>query len=265
MSNFFWDETLMKESANPNPTILAIGDSWFWYPFYGGSLINNLGPLVRSKGHVIFAKGMNGAEAAHYVGEGKYAKSVATALKLYGAGLEAVFISGGGNDFAGFAQMRPLLKLDCSTQEDAKSCFRMEGTDGLKEFLDDVDKNYRRLIGEIYTRTSPNCKIVMHTYAYALPNGIGVFGKDGWLLPALIDAGVRPELHRKCVEYLLTAFRDKLYEISENDPAHLLIVDSREALGPEDWANELHPNKQGFEKIAKTYWLPVLRQAGLAE
>ena len=61
--NYFWDEREMRESAHPSPTILAIGDSWFWYPFPGGSLVNKLGDLTASRGQVIFAKGMNGAEA----------------------------------------------------------------------------------------------------------------------------------------------------------------------------------------------------------
>lgn len=31
------------------PSILPIGDSWFWYPLPGGSLINQLGQLVAPK------------------------------------------------------------------------------------------------------------------------------------------------------------------------------------------------------------------------
>ncbi|HNV59210.1 MAG TPA: SGNH/GDSL hydrolase family protein, partial [Rhodoferax sp.] len=104
--NYYWDENLMKNDGKL-PSILAIGDSWFWYPLPGGSLINYIGPVVEKKSHVILAKGMNGAEAFDYV-DGKYARSVREALRLYGAGLSAAFISGGGNDFAGFNDLRPL-------------------------------------------------------------------------------------------------------------------------------------------------------------
>lgn len=103
------------------------------YPLPGGSLINYIGPVVEKKSHVILAKGMNGAEAFDYV-DGKYAKSVREALRLYGAGLSAAFISGGGNDFAGFNDLRPLLKDDCSAESTAKGCFR-PGDSGSERFF----------------------------------------------------------------------------------------------------------------------------------
>ena len=101
VGNVFWDMRNMQPEDGM-PSILAIGDSWFWYPFPGGSLLNQLGPLVAPKQHNILAAGYNGAEAYDSV-YGKYEKAVRTALKLYGDGLSAVFISGGGNDFAGFS------------------------------------------------------------------------------------------------------------------------------------------------------------------
>jgi hypothetical protein len=260
--NFFWDEAAMLASATPNPTILAIGDSWFWYPFPGGSLINRLGPLVKPKGHVIFAKGMNGAEAYDYV-DGKYAQGVRVALQRYGAGLEAVFISGGGNDFAGFADLRPLLRDNCSSQADAPGCF-LAGPGGLQGFLDNMDKYYRKLIGLVYTHTSLNCFIVMHSYDYAIPSGHGVFGGQGWLKSALVDAQVPPPLQQECVNYLLDAFHGVLANICTLDPGHLIVVDSRGTLAPDDWANELHPTAAGFAKIAGNCWRPALRDLKLA-
>lgn len=260
--NFFWNEATMLASPTPNPTILAIGDSWFWYPFPGGSLVNRLGPMVRSRGHVIFAKGMNGAEAYDYV-DGKYAQVVRVALQRYGAGLDAVFISGGGNDFAGFNDLRPLLRDNCSAQPDAPGCFR-DGSTGLQGFLDNMDQAYRKLIGVVYTHTGVNCSIVMHSYDYAIPSGKGVFGGQGWLKSALVDAQVPPPLHRDCIRFLLDAFHGVLANICTLDPAHLMLVDSRGTLGPSDWANELHPSAGGFAKIAGNCWRPVLRDLRLA-
>ena len=260
--NFFWDEATMLASPTPNPTILAIGDSWFWYPFPGGSLINQLGPMVQAKGHVIFAKGMNGAEAFDYV-DGKYAEAVRVALQRYGSGLEAVFLSGGGNDFAGFNDLRPLLRDNCSAQAAAPGCFRA-GAGGLQAFLDNMDKYYRKLIGVVYSYTNTNCLIVMHSYDYAIPSGKGVFGGHSWLRSALVDAQVAPQLQAPCVKYLLDAFHDVLDAICTLDPGHLILVDSRGTLDPGEWANELHPTAAGFAKIADNCWRPVLRDLKLA-
>jgi hypothetical protein len=260
--NYFWDESTMLEVAG-SPTILAVGDSWFWYPFPGGSLVNQLGRIVASRRHVIFATGMNGAEAYDYV-DGKYARMVREALRLYGQGLSAVFISGGGNDFAGFNDLRPLLKQNCSRERNARDCFA-EGDPGLQGFLDGVDQSYRKLIGSIYTHTGPDCVVVMHTYDISVPSGKGAFGAGGWLLPALDDAKVPRELHEDCIAFLLNAFAHVLSNICENDRNHLALVDSRGILSPDEWANELHPTPAGFARIANEGWKPVLQDLGLAD
>jgi hypothetical protein len=257
----YWDEQKLRNDG-ATPSILAIGDSWFWYPFPGGSLANFLDPITSAKQHVIFARGMNGAEAFDYV-HGKYEGSVRESLRLYGSTLSAVFISGGGNDFAGFNDLRPLLKANCSGASSAKDCFG-RGGGGLREFIDKMDECYRTLIGRIYTRTPMSCRIVMHCYDYAIPNGRGVFGKQGWLKPALDDAQVPAALQTGCIVFLIDVFYRMLTKIAQQDPEHLLVVDSRGTLGPEDWANELHPKPQGFKKIANERWAPVLKDCGLA-
>jgi hypothetical protein len=189
---------------------------------------------------------------------------VREALRLYGMGLQAVLISGGGNDFAGFNDMRPLLKDNCAAETSAGGCFAQDGPDGLKEFLEDVDTSYRKLIGAIYTRTRLDCRIIMHSYDYAIPDGQGLFGDKAWLRPAMDDAGVPKELQRDCVVYLIDAFHDVLERIRRTDPTHLFIVDSRGTLDRADWANELHPTGAGFAKLARKCWRPVLHDLGLA-
>lgn len=259
--SIYWDESAMKADNIYSPTILAIGDSWFWYPFPGGSLASYLGPIVDSKEHVILAKGMNGAEAFDYV-EGKYKNTVKSSLKFFGGSLSAVFISGGGNDFAGLNDLRPLLNLDCSAANSAAECF-LSGGGGFTKFLERLEDHYRTLIGRVYTYTSLDCKIIMHNYDYAIPDGRSVFGDRGWLRPALVSAKVPPHLYQECIRYLIDEFHKMLTRISEGDPKHLLVVDSRDTLLASDWANELHPTGNGFKKIAHECWEPVLKDAEL--
>lgn len=259
--NYFWDTRELDRSPYGSPGILAIGDSWFWYPMPGGSLVNHLGPMVAGKDLAILAKGMNGAEARDYV-DGKYASQVRSALKLYGKALAGVFISGGGNDFAGFNDLRPLLKATCTAETTAPGCFK-PGPDGVDGFFDQVDDYYRRLVGMVYTHTEPGCSIVMHTYDYARPSGKGVFRDSSWLRPALVDAGVKEELREACMRHLIDCFAAVLEEIRKTDPAHLFVVKSHGTLAAGDWANELHPTREGFARIAAR-WKPVLVEAGLA-
>ena len=58
-----WDE---RQLDGISPTILAIGDSWFWYPF--NNLANPLHRILnRSREHIILVRGRNGATTSEYV------------------------------------------------------------------------------------------------------------------------------------------------------------------------------------------------------
>jgi hypothetical protein len=259
--SMYWDELAMRD-AGAMPSILAVGDSWFWYPFPGGSLINNVASHTARRGHVVLAKGMNGAEAFDYA-HGVYERSVTTALELYGRGLSAVFISG-GNDFAGFNDLRPLLKDDCSGATSGATCFA-SGNSGLNRFLDEVEDSYRTLIGRVYTYTTTDCVVIMHTYDYAIPDGRAVFRRGkAWLKPALDDAKVPAALQQACINHLIDTLHSLLLKIASLDSAHLLVVDSRGTLSPNHWANELHPTATGFRRIVNQRWLPILQAQRLA-
>lgn len=261
--NVYWDSSAM-EIDGVFPSILAIGDSWFWYPLPGGSLITPLGDLVAPKSHFIFALGNNGAEAFDYV-YGKYSRSIRTALKLHGSSLSAAFISGGGNDFAGMNDLRPMLNADCSAALQAADCFRPSNDAGtLAWLMAKTAESYRMLIGQIMAASRPETFILMHNYDYAYPTGKGVFSsKASWLKPALDDAKVPAGLQRDCVKFVIDALSYALETLTQIDPDRVFLVDSRGTLAESDWANELHPKPAGFKKIAKSAWLPVLKKIGL--
>lgn len=264
LRNVYWDWTAMERDS-VMPSILAIGDSWFWYPFPGGSLINQLGPLVAPMGHSILALGNNGAKAWDYV-NGRFRASVDTALRLQGASLSAVFVSGGGNDFAGFNDLRPMLKTDCSQASDAQSCFVSGNQAGsLDDLMHEMDENYQRLIDRIIAATPAACWVVLHNYDVAIPTGHGVFGNQhSWLKPALDAAGVPLGLQRDCVRQVLARFTATLRGVEARTPQRVVLVDSAGTLSESEWANELHPTTAGFRRIAQERWGAVLRGIGVA-
>lgn len=261
--NVYWDWNSMQKDSH-YPSILAIGDSWFWYPFFGGSLINQLGRLVAEKEHYILALGNNGAEAYDYV-FGKYSKSVKTTLSDHGLALSSIFISGGGNDFAGFNDLRPLLVDDCTNANKAEDCFRAGDEERtLNWLMRKTAESYRALIGQILASTDRRAKIIMHNYDYAFPSGKGVFGKKGsWLKPALEDAKVPATLQHECIKHLIDRVTNELKALTKIDSSRILLVESANTLAERDWANELHPKPSGFKKIAVQKWRPVLAEIGL--
>jgi len=260
--NLYWFEPQMMLDGVA-PSILGIGDSWFWYPLPGGSLANSLAKLVASNQHTMLVFGNNGAEAFDYV-DGVYAAGVDRALVRYGTGLSAVFVSGGGNDFAGFNDLRPILGVDCSACVTEDACFNHGAAPGtIEELFDRVKRYYIELIDEIAARIPAAARIFVHNYDYALPTGTAVIGKSGWLKPALVAAKVPANLRAACVRYISDQFSLRLADLQTSYAGRVVFVDSRGTLGPDDWANELHPTAGGFGKIARQQWKPALIGAGV--
>jgi hypothetical protein len=262
--NVYWSRAAMELDGGVQPSILAVGDSWFWYPFPGGSLIQPLGDLLRPRGHTVLVEGNNGAEAYDYV-KGKYKRQVNEMLRLYGGGAQALLISGGGNDFAGYNDLRPLLVADASGAATAADCFRPgqdEGTVGW--LMSKMAENYAILVTRAIQAMPAGTPILVHTYDYAIPSGKGVLRGAAWLKPALDAARVPPPLQAGCVRLLIDRAHGVLAALAANPSANVHLVDSRGLLGPADWANELHPRGAGFRRLARYAWRPVLVALGLA-
>jgi hypothetical protein len=90
-----------------------------------------------------------------------------------------------------------------------------------------------------------------------------VIGKSGWLKPALVAAKVPANLRAACVRYIIDQFSLRLADLQTSYAGRVVFVDSRGTLGPDDWANELHPTAGGFGKIARQQWKPALIGAGV--
>jgi hypothetical protein len=259
--NIYWHEPLMVQDGVV-PSIMAIGDSWFWYPLPGGSLASSLARLVAPV-HTLLVFGNNGAEAFDYV-NGVYAAMIEGALDRYGTSLSAVFVSGGGNDFAGYNDLRPLLGVDCSTCASADVCFNHGMAQGdVEELFDRVKQYHIELIDHVAAHVPAAARIYIHNYDYALPSGQAVIGNKAWLKPALVAAKVPPPLRAACVRYLIDQFSTRLAELEALYAGRVVFVDSRGTLNAGDWANELHPKAAGFSKIARTKWKPALAAAGI--
>lgn len=253
-----WNESEL--SANDVfPTILAIGDSWFWYPK------NNLATplhkiLNRNKAHIMLVRGHNGAESIEYM-SGPIRAQIEIDLdkiKGYGKTLKAVFISGGGNDFAGKDDMLALLQKNCSTANTSQQCFK----NNQPKILFGKVQSALLSVVDLVQKKIPGTPVFVHGYDYANPNGKGFFGIGQWLQYPMDSCNVRRDLHQAVVNMLIDQFR-LILENTCNQAPTLRLVDERNTLKPDDWANELHPTMPGFNRLAKC-WKPVLESAGIA-
>lgn len=264
MGNVYWSEQDMHREGEVrrSPNLLAIGDSWFWYPLPGGNLLTYLGPLLEPQGRVIYAVGNNGAEAVEYI-DGKYRKSVRRALDVYGSGIRDVLFSGGGNDFAGINDLLPLLRGDCSQVQRAEACFlEGPGWPSLTWLMARMAESMTRLFELIDAKTG-GATIYVHNYDLPYPDGRTVFGiGKGWLKESFDRAQVREDLRRDCIRLVLERLTIMQAGLARQSGSQVIQIDSHGLLSREDWANELHPTPGGFRRIAREAWQPVLtRQA----
>jgi len=107
-------------------------------------------------------------------------------------------------------------------------------------------------------------RIVVHGYGYAVPDGRGFWGGFGplpgpWLQPGFIAKGFPKEVRQAHVNQLIDRFNDMLADVvALTGFAHVRYVDLRPELpsGPDYkkwWANELHPTKRGFDRVADRF------------
>lgn len=234
--------------AGEFPEILAIGDSWFWYPL-NNLLIPMWGLWAGNK--VVFAQGKVGAEAEE-LAKGRYLANFRRILKGY-PGIKAVLISAGGNDFAGDDDMSNILnpKNVCENATTGAECFDAGKLNQL--MFATVADAYRSLIREIATHRG-EALVYLHNYDYAIPSGLGFLGFGKWLKYPLDQAGIRPEVQPLAVNHLLDTFNDALAQIHYEFADRTLLVDTSGVLRPADWANELHPTMGGFNKLVSQAW-----------
>ncbi len=260
------------------PAVLAIGDSWFWYP--NNNILQAIAqhPKLKAPYANMVRLGQNGALLLDYVNlngrPGKYADQLTAQLKpkvlQY---FSAFFVSGAGNDAVDYTLG---LKADCSGETTAQGCI---SADGMSQLMKEITGSMSLLLHEVLWACNEQnhpMRIIFHCYDYAVPDGRG-FGLPDltlagpWLQPAMNKCKVPQDmvLRKGVIQILIDRLHDAfaLYADPAND---VYFVDSRGVLSSQDdtyrgdWANELHPTPAGFAKVVNQRWYDVLARAGLA-
>lgn len=225
--------------------ILAHGDSWFSYPkilLTGGSVIDHLSDRlelpIKNMAHA-------GDGTETMLGLRKREELICN-LPDY----DVLLFSGGGNDIAG-DQFILWVEDNKGTGIDA-AINRL----ALRHKLDSIEDNYRDLI-QIRDETNPNCLLVTHGYDFPIPSDQGVCGLGPWLKPGLVHCGWTDPIDQfEIVKWVMQEFDARLTSI-EAEQKRLgkrhVHVRTQGTLGASDWANEIHANRQGLDKLAAKF------------
>lgn len=232
------------------PIVLCFGDSWFGYPIPGiGNLSNRFLDFGRYQSIDIVGIAKNGMEIAT---PGKRMLSdVTTFLQWESKTVDMIVVSGGGNDFAGANDLDPLLKK--GQLNSAASWFKKSESD---ELFAAIKAGYERII---YLRDTfcPRVPIVTHCYDYAQVTGKGLLWFSPWIKPSLDKIGMPLSLHAEASKFIIDHLAEIQVALSKSKPYH--FIDTRKLLDKDDWANELHPTREGFNKIASQFY-PVFEK-----
>ena len=243
--------------AQANPFALFLGDSWFWYPI--GNLPVYIAPSFE---HDIVVIGRNGAEAQDW--GTKHRKEIDFAFKMYAKDVQALVLSGGGNDIAGTSDFLRILAEDCSKAKTITECYRDTQP---AEIVGAIMGAYRQVIAK-FRHYNSDAPVLVHNYDYAWPTGDGLFGPADWLKKPMDLAKVPKKLRRDLLKDLLLQLRaGQIALTSETGVGKLIAIESGGTM-PDDaaqvdqwWANELHPTNKGWKLLAKKAFTPAIKKA----
>ena len=244
--------------------LVAAGDSWFDYPFHDvlTLLDDNYGYSIESSAHAGDA-----IESMAYNQGGQLEKLARCFEKVaaQGAVPKAVLLSGGGDDIAGdeFGMLLNNANSPIAGWND-------EVVDGVINRR--IAASYRTMLDAIAALSQHYAgailPILVHGYDYAVPDGRGVLGGWGplpgpWLQPGFTQKQFADLAQNTAmIQNVIDRFNAMLQALAGGSAyKHVHYIDLRGTL-PNSlarnayrtwWANELHPEKKGFEAVAARF------------
>ncbi len=234
-----------------NIKILAVGDSWFDYPF-----VNDIVDHLREMKYAVFKKSKIGNTLEDIVFGVKYSYSYknkgqlqlnSTIKSLKKHEPRFVIFSGGGNDIVGEQMMHFINHKDTGLP-----LIREEMLDYM------VNVSIKNAIVHLYKsliEINPKIDFLIHGYDYGFPSGKSFHGIVGpWILPTM---GMKNITEKDEQKYIIKTIVDK-YNVMlkglESELSNFHHIDIRGMFpNKEEWHNEIHLTEKGYLKVARRF------------
>jgi hypothetical protein len=231
---------------------ICFGDSWFAHPF--ANLTSELENIHAMQAILILAD--VGLEASDMVDPNqRYLKMFKKCVIESAGTLKRVYLSAGGNDFAGWDDFANILLPDCSACKHPADCFDRPKMLAL----------FTQIFGDLATliaivkQHAPNAEVRLHNYDYAIPDGRTIIGGGKWLKVPMDSRNVpndgnlkRGGFRREVVATLIDTFAFWQEDLAAK---HSNVVFRRTAgtISDSQWMDELHANWIGCRKLARVF------------
>ena len=273
-------ETIGNALSDPllERSVYAEGDSWFdkFTPISatGTNLLEAIRTLFRT---AVVDVSHIGDEVRSMV-SGWQARQTKEAFRFFR--FNAILLSAGGNDLKNLFVARFDRKAARETALEA-DIDRLATPASYREFFADVMSNIKRFVdlrnnaGDATTKSAPT---LVHGYDYLQPRPAGAvvfqgtrIGRGPWLYPSLRDAGLDDRQMRSVCDAIIDEMNVQLIEvIAPLNNVH--VINQRGLLRPAaagtatsnaHWMDEIHPNAEGFVRLARNRWdVPLSRLLG---
>ncbi|MEZ5541485.1 MAG: hypothetical protein R3F42_05515 [Pseudomonadota bacterium] len=243
--------------------ILAEGDSWFTI---GGLFAPNLLMSLRFHKDTLILNCASPGDTIVHMSALAHNHVYKQALQ-HGYAWDAILLSGGGNDLIDRADeiiLDRTQRQGTTVHGPADYCDEQQ----LDKLIDDVQQGYRALVAVRDAAPAPiaGIPIFAHTYDYATardaPAHFIVATAGPWIYRALSRAEVPEHDWPVLTDYLFDQLAEGILELTR--PPHTLpnfhVIDTRNTIiraepgavgNSGDWLNEIHPNEDGYKKLAK--------------
>jgi len=229
--------------------LLAHGDSWFDYPLKGNDLtlsstdivahLQTMGtpqPLILNISHY----GDATTEEMSLTRQQRLIQAIEDKANwANGSAPDAILFSGGGNDIAG-----------------TQFCIYLDYDSGLNiprflGVLDMVRASYLDLFA-FRDEHAPGVPVIGHCYDFPIPNGVHPPCVGPWLQPSL-EFTRNQAIGTEILHRALLDFKVMLVSLAADSKNNFILIDTQGTLHPAEWANELHPFPEGFQKFASRF------------
>jgi hypothetical protein len=250
---------LMLALRPGRPAVVAEGDSWFAYPsrnLLGASSRSNIvNRLSRAARLNLLQLASNGDEAVQMLSGSSKHRLIGILSRFP---VDILLFSGGGNDIVGEHDFGYLLRNGTQIRSDDPRDYLQKGR--LERRLSMIEMVYRELVEycDEYSR-NPGIHVVTHCYDYAPPSPRGATfvgglvrpqGGRSWMHPALTGRHIPERHHCAIARHLIDGLAERLLRLQSERPGRFQVVDTRGTLEAQHWANEIHPNYEGFDRVA---------------